>query len=556
MKLMSLVRRMLPILPALLLAAAPAVSRAASLAARVPANPLIYIGWEGAPRHWTGYRKSRFRAFLRHSRMSELFTRDLPEVIRYLEPAHPAAARQIAQTLIASNLVFEHPFALYISHFKLAFHAAHQPPLGLHGELVMDAGKDRTAVLGFFKTIATALNHIGSNPPPPQLRFIAGHVGNMVYIANSLTPKMTSLLGLGASVMLPRSFISSMTYQNALAQTQIHPAFFAYMDVHAIVKLFNQGIAASPSKGTGGKRIIRAAEKQLGVNDATTFAMTAGISGRRFMQSIYLGETNAHVAIHAQADMQRMLRLVPHSCDNLAVSRLDLKAITDFLFQAVALSGRDGQMNHALALVRAATGLDVRHDVINTFGPDWLVYQSPYMPLVGNNGLMIVNRLRHPHRLAQSLVTLTPLLLVGANAAYRKSHPDAPSLRLLHTQVGTAVIYYLQTPTFMPAWCVTGHDFCFSLFPRTIQLALGHKKDKTSILNSAKFKNIISRLGADDGMECVGYADDPAMAPAGYMEILMVEKLIPLLTGIHLHPPLTAILPKVKRSGGYSHTFR
>ena len=545
MKLKSFVRSLLPVLAALLLAACPAVGFAASLAGRVPADPLIYIGWDGAPRHWTGYQKSRFQAFLRHSRMSDLFTRDLPEVIRYLEPAHPAAARHIAQTLIASNLFFKHPFALYISHFNIAFHATHQPPLGLHVELVMNAGKDQTAVLGFFKQIATAINHSGSNPTVPQLMLIAGHAGNLVYVANGLTPKMASLLGLGTVATMPRSFISSISYQNALAQTQTHPAFLAYMDVRSIVQLFNRALAAKPSSGTGGKRIILATEKQLGVNVATTFAMTAGISGRRFMQSLYLGEANAHAATNAQAQLRRMLHLVPQSCDNLAVSRLDLKAITNFLFQAIAFSGRAGQVTHALALVRASTGLDIRHDFINTFGPDWLVYQSPYIPLIGNNGLMIVNRLRHPHRLAQSLVTLTPLLLVGANAANRKSHPDAPPLRLLHTQVGTAVIYFLQTPTLMPAWCVTGHNFYFSLFPRSIQIALGHKTDKTSIINSAKFKDVISRLGADDGMESVGYADDPALAPAGYMEILMVEKLIPLLTGIHLHPPLAAILPKL-----------
>ncbi len=554
MKLKSLIRRLprmrlvsaiLVILPALLVAAWPTLCTAASLAGRVPANPLIYIGWAGAPRQWNGYQKSRFQTFLRHSRMSELFTRDLPEVIQYLEPAHPAAARQIAQTLVASNLFFTHPFALYISHFNLAFHAAVQPPLGLQVELVMNAGKNRAAALNFFKRIASELNHTGSNPPPPALRLTAGHAGNLVYIANGLTPKMASLLGIGTSVTLPRSFISSRAYQNSLAQTQTHPAFLAYMDVHAIVQLFNRALVAEASSGTGGKRIVRALEKSLGINGYTTFAMTAGIDGRQFMQSLYLGETNAHTASHAQADLGQMLRLVPQSCDNMAVSRLDLKAVTDFIFKAIKLSGRSGEISHAMAMVRAATGLNVRHDFINAFGPDWLVYQSPYLPLVGNNGLMLVNRLRHPRRMAQSLVTLTPVLMVGANAAYRKSHPNGPPLRLLHTQVGNAIIYYLQTPTFMPAWCVTGNEFLFSPFPRTIQLTLEHKPGRDSILNSAKFKKVMSRLGADNGMECVGYADDPAMAPAGYMEIAMLEKLIPLFTGIHLHPPLTAVFPKL-----------
>ncbi len=545
MKLKNLIRRIIPVLPAMLLLASPTFSTAASLAGRVPANPLIYIGWAGAPRHWNSYQKSRFQTFLQHSRVSELFTRDLPEVIRDIEPAHPEAARQIAQALVTSNLFFTHPFGLYISHFKVAFHAASQPPLGLHVELLMDAGKNRAAVLTLFKQIASTLNQSGSNPPPPALRLAAGHVGNLVYIANGLTSKMASLLGLGNSVTLPRSFISSAAYQNALVQTQTHPAFLAYMDVHSIVQLFNAALAAEPGTGTGGKRIVQAVEKSLGVNDYTTFAMTAGMRGRQFMQSLYLGETNAHIAMQAQADLQRMLRLVPKSCDNLAVFRLDIKAVTDFVIRAVELSGRGGQMSHALALVRASTGLDIRHDFINTFGPDWLVYQSPYLPLVGNNGLMVVNRLRHPHRLAQSLVTLTPLLLVGANATYRKSHPNAPALRLLHTQVGTAVIYYLQTPTIMPAWCVTGHEFFFAPFPRTIQLALQHKPALDCITNSAQFKKVMSRLGADAGMESIGYSDDPAMAPAGYMELLMLEKLIPLFTGIHLHPPLTAIFPKL-----------
>ncbi len=528
---------------AVLLALASTGHAAAPLAGNLPGKPLIYVGWGGAPAHWKGYRKSRFRVFLAKSRLSEFFTRDLPEIIRHVAARNRPKARQMAENLIYSNMFYQHPFAFYVSNFQLNSRDGNLPPVGLHIELVMRAGKDAPTILAAFRNWAHQLNRHGLNPPPPALHVMTGKVGNNIYLAAGLTPQMLALLSASAAAIAPGSLQNDPAFQAVIARTRPDSALQLYANVHAMVALVNEGMARQPHVTAKIRKIEQDVEKDIHLDSYTDFAMGSGFSGRRWMQSVYLGETRSHAAPRRQAAVKSLLQMVPLQCADFSITTVDLRALTNSIFQVAAAAGHARELHQTLAMAQAFTGLDIRHGLLNTFGPNWLVYQSPYIPLAGVNGMIMVNQLRHPRRFAQTLVTLTPLMLVGANAAYRKTHPGAKPLHLLHTRVGTQTIYYLQTPTLLPAWCIADNKFYFALYPRTIQLAFEHQADKTSIANSAKFQDVLRRLGNVSGIQGVGYADDPALVPAGYMGTLLISKLVPLLTGMRLHPPLTSLLP-------------
>ena len=523
------------------------VTHARTIAGRVPPDPMVYIGWNGPPSRWAGYPHSRFKDFLDHSRLSELFTRDLPEILRMVEPKHPHTARILAESLINVNLFFQHPFALYISRFSLPNAAAAQPATPSHIELIMRAGKSRALAMALFKKIADAFNHLAGGAPAAY-RMRVGRFGNLVYLTNGLTPSMKELLHLDVGAVPPRSFMQSVAYQQALAQTQTHPALMIYVDLQTIVRGLNFGLTLAPSTHEGGKAVVKFLEKSFHVGRLTSLVMTAGIVGRRFTRNVFIGGAGGQQSPQGQKSVERMLRLVPRTCDNFAIDSLDIKALMDLVAHAVHLTDGGAQFDQGLAMIKASTGLDVRKDVINTFGGHWLIYQSPYIPLAGNNGLVVVNTLRHPRRLAQSFVTLTPMLLVAANAEAHRVNPAAPPLRLSHVRVGKNIVYYLTaSPLLVPSWCITPHHFYFALLPRAIQMAMEHKPGENSIVKSVKFQSVMRRLHAAGVADSISYCDEPAMAPAAYTEILLVEKMLPLLTGISLHPPLSALLPRLSR---------
>src|SRR5687768_7826898 len=87
----------------------PIVALAQPLSDRVPADAIIYIGWNGAQNLGASYEQSRFKALLDDSNIPALFEDLMPRVIQRLSMEDKEAAEVLQKVSDVAGPVWRHP---------------------------------------------------------------------------------------------------------------------------------------------------------------------------------------------------------------------------------------------------------------------------------------------------------------------------------------------------------------------------------------------------------------------------------------------------------------
>lgn len=528
------------------LCAAARPSFPAPLADRVPATAQLYFGWAGPVAQWPGYKTSHLRTVLSHTRIAAFVQGNLPILLHRFDELPAARNTQLhvaefKKVFAIASLFITHPFALYFRPISTGIR--HVPPLP-QVVLMMNAGKYPDAVLEIFKKMPHRLYASG-----PQIR--VGAVGSMVYAGIHITSGVQRALAKkGATLSMNTGFCRTMRFMPA------NPVSAEFADItalrHYANMLLNQALGHIAEDQTPvGKqhRIILNSAKLIlngqSLGNATAFASANGFSGKQWLDASFLAMR--HAAVKSRPGASDMLAMAPEDSPNVTVSHLNLGAFVSTVktYMEAASPQIRRRIKQTLVMVNGITGVDVEKDLINTFGPYWLTYQSTAMPISSSFGQIVINKLLHPKRLSRVLQTLTPMALLAVNAAMRqRGYTGKPAqLRILHSH--GAVIYYINAHGIMPAWTIYHGCFYFSAYPRPIQVALARKAGARSILDNKKFIALQKQLGCTRDFTNAAYVDAPRLLPSAYTAITTQAATYSLLLGLQLHPPIGSLIPRL-----------
>ena len=518
----------------------------APLAARIPSNAQIYFGWAGPVAQWPGYKTSNLRVVLSHTHIADFIQGNLPMLLHRFNQLPAARNTQLHITefkkaFAIGSLLMTHPFAVYFRPISTGIRNVGPVPQVV---LIMNAGKYLDAVLAIFKKLPRELYPTGP-------RITEGVVGSMVYAGIHITPGVQKALAhRGKTLATAASFCRTMRFMPA---KPVSAEFADLTRLRAYANtLLDQALHHTAPRGTPqGKqqRIILNSAKIIlnggSFHNATAYASADGFSGRQWLNASFLALR--HVTVKPTPGAADMLALTPENSPLVTVSHLNAGAFVRTFKTYLEVAGPQmrRRVQQVLTMVNGITGVDIEKDLINAFGPYWLTYQSPVMPMSSSLGQVLVNKLAHPERLSRALQTLTPMALLAVNAAMRqRGYTGTPAqLRILHSHGAT--IYYIKAAAVMPAWAIAHKYFYFSAFPRPIEIALARRANAPSILNNKKFLALQKQLGCTSGYTNATFVDQLRLLPDFYSSLTTEAATYSLLLGLQFNPPISSLVPRL-----------
>jgi hypothetical protein len=526
-------------------AAVPA-SFPAPLAARIPADAAVYFGWAGPVTQWPGYQSSNLRTVLSHTHIADFIQGNLPVLLHRFNQLPAARGNQLRmaqfkKVIALGSLLLTHPFAIYFRPISTGIrHVAALPQV----VLMMNAGKYPDAVLAIFKKLPHTLY-------PGGPRVTVGKAGSIVYAAIHVTPGvMRALKKQGETLSSARRFRRAMRFMPE------HPMAAEYANLTRLRQYINSLLTIAlqhslPETSPAGRQqrlIIDNAKIILNgasIRHDTAFASADGFAGPQWIDASFLAMR--HVKVKKMPGAAAMLALAPEHSPAVTVSHLNLGQFVSTIKTYIEASSPRvrRKVRQAIAMVNGITGVDVQRDLINAFGPYWLTYQSPAMPMNSALGEVMVNHPAHPQRLNRALQTLTPMALLAVNAAMRQRGYTGPAAQFKILHADGAVIYYIKAGGVMPAWTIANGYFYLAAYPRPIQLALQRKSGEKSILDNSKFIALLKELGCRRNYTNAAFVDQPRLLPGSYNLITTQLAAYSLLLGLQFNPPIGALMPRL-----------
>ena len=516
------------------------------LAGRIPSDAQVYFGWAGPVAKWPGYKTSNLRVVVSHTHIADFIQGNLPMLLHRFNQLPAARNTQLhisefKKAFAIGSLLMTHPFAVYFRPISTGIRNVAPVPQVV---LIMNAGKYPAVVLAIFKKLPRRLYPTGP-------RISVGTVGSMVYAGIHITPGVRKALAhRGKTLATDAGFCRTMRFMPA------HPVSAEFADLTQLRAygntLLDQALHhAAPPRSPMGKhqRIILNSAKIIlngrSFHNAVAYASADGFAGKQWLNASFLALR--HATVKPTPGAADMLALAPEDSPSVTVSHWNAGAFvrTFKTYLEVAGPRMHRKVQQVLTMVNGITGVDVEKDLINAFGPYWLTYQSPAMPMSSSLGQVLVNKLAHPQRLSRALQTLTPMALLAVNAAMReRGYNGKPAqLRILHSHGAT--IYYIKAAAVMPAWAIAHGYFYFSAFPRPIEVALARHADARSILDNKKFIALQNQLGCARNYTNAAFVDQPRLLPDAYATLTTEAATYSLLLGLQFNPPITSLIPRL-----------
>src|SRR5687768_16849810 len=130
----------------LLVIISPLAAFAQPLGDRVPAEALIYIGWQGSESMPAAYEKSHAKALLDSSNIPKVFNEMVPQLIRRLGQENPQAAEGVKILAGIAAPLWRHQTAIFALPLDFAPAQAGQGPPMPRLALICNAGDEADAM--------------------------------------------------------------------------------------------------------------------------------------------------------------------------------------------------------------------------------------------------------------------------------------------------------------------------------------------------------------------------------------------------------------------------
>jgi prepilin-type processing-associated H-X9-DG protein len=481
-----------------LVALIPITARGQALADKIPADAMFYIGWSGGDSPGPGYDQSHLKAIVSASQMGEFFQQTVPQLIDLATRSNPQNAAQIQMLVQFGATLWHYPTAIYFGGVDQTNPNA--PIVKL--SLLCQAGADA-------QNVATQVNNLlQQNPGSP---FTCQVVDQLVIVSAFPFPQNPA-----TPLSQDKDFVAR------LAQGVANPLIVVYLDGVAANAFGNQ--IAQKNGNTNWAQL----SPSLGVDTLHSFTATAGFVGKDWAKQVWLeAPAPRHGSIWADESVvldDSLLKLIPQSATQAGGAILDLDARFGMISQlAHSIDPDTGtQFDQGLAQINSMLGLDLRADLLQAFGKEWVYYIDPPSNGEGLLGMTIINHPTDPAKLEQSLIKIQNAANAMAQAAMQQQQMV---LQFRDTTSGGATIHYLASPLISPAWAIKDGNLYFALFPEGVAAALNPPAGAGSILDNPAYQQVRTQLAAPDKIQSLQFTDLPKTIPSSYGTFVMISRL-------------------------------
>jgi prepilin-type processing-associated H-X9-DG protein len=505
------------------------------LADRVPADALVYIGWQGS-QSLDGYSGSHLQAIVDSSDLPKVFSEWVPLLIQRLGQSEPQAAGVMQLIATAGGHFWKHPSALYFAGVDLTNPNNPIPKLAI----ICDAGNEADAIVA---SLNAAMTKIGVLESPAKITL---HNNRFVCVTFLSEPAAELTALLNGKAQPDASLAGRAEFKKALAQTPGRAAAVAYVDIQSLVKSLQKfGIGNMIDAGA--------------LSGTTQAILTLGFEGKDWVTQWYMGIAPGHVPREKPLTDQ-LLKSIPKSVYSMAAVRFDLSALFNQLHGM--MSSADPEFSRAIdqgiGIAKAMTGVNIQTDLFDALGDEWAIYTDPSVG--GGSGLLsvvMINRPRDSKKLEESLEKLE--LFISNMATMGMQHADG-QLRLSFRQakVGDLNIHYLAVPVVAPAWAVKDGNIYFAFYPQVLASAAKIPAAGSSILDNDKYQAMKKRLGGQAPV-AVSFSDLPRTIGPAYANLMMVTRFVQGMSDLFgidappmLIPPLDVLERHVSIAGSTS----
>lgn len=515
---------------------------AQAMADRVPADAMIYVGWNGSRDMGPSYAGSHLKAVLDASDVPELFNQFLPAVMNRIgkEDRDAADAMQLAAEI--GKDLWSYPSAFFFGGLNMA---QGQPPTPKAGILIR-AGADSRAVM---QRLSGPVQKAQAELPFPLTLTQSGDVvAVLIGYAQADLP--------GGAV---KSLSSTAAFTKTAAMVQKDAVIAAYLDNEKLLTLIETGVQMSGDPQAA--QMWPKMKDALGISGLKQAMFTAGFDGKGWQGNVFIGAPQPRTGLLALLDAKPIsdetLKLIPKNARNASAASLDLARVLVEIrnaIQKVEPRARQ-QMDQVLADISRKLGVDIEKDLINGLGSEWASYVSPTVG--GNNvlGLVTINHLKDPAKAEKALAKLADI----GNQMLGDSMRDAEvKITLRHEVVNRVKITYLATPFITPAWTVRDGNLYVALYPQVLVAAAQQGGKGESLLDNPDFvalrKSLLGAKGA--AASGISFVDLPKAAPESYGVWLLVSRLAGFgdLFGVPspsmILPPLDVLTQNLTPAGG------
>lgn len=523
----------------------PCMAKAQPLADRVPANSMLYIGWQGTANPPAGYEQSNFKALLDASNIRQVVNDMIPRLLQRLAMEDPRAAQQINQVLQVVTPMLKHPTALFFEGIELRQAGQPRPKFGL----ICQAGPDADAMLAQLNNVVAMA---GGAPFPVrafrQNELVALTVGYEAE-ANPLPDAANSLAGHAG-------------FKSTLGQVQPNPCIIAYVNAEAILALADQAIAAGGDPQA--KELWPKIKEATGLSGLRQMVLAEGFDGKEWGVQAFIGAPSPRVGLVSMMEYppltEDLYNSIPRGATFAGAVQFDLaRLITEVRAAAARISPEAAKVvDQVLGAGQLFLAMNIQRDLAEPLGSQWAFYSDTAVAGRGPLGLVFLNRLNKPVEANRALVKLeiTADNLINAQLVRQKMR-----IGFEQTRIGDLTVHYVALPAISPSWTIKDNTLVAGLYPQVVAAAAQREiSSGESILSNASFLALRKRLGGEKANGFV-YIDLPRTADDSYQTLLLLTQTgigLGDLFGIKSPPMVLPTLPQLKQhlspTAGFSWT--
>ncbi len=492
-------------------ASAAVAASPAPLADRLPASPLIYLGWAGTNKAWNETAIAKLLAD--------------PAAQKILGVVHDMAAKEVRGDDDADLFergwrmgmtAVKHPIAVTVTEFKMD---GGMPEV--HGAVLIDLGEDRKA----FDQDLQAL--LGKNGMPledanvggisckklalPGASLALGYVGNVLFVTVG-----DDVLAQVIAPAADKSLAADKAFAEALKPVVgENPQMVVYADVQGILQRVEPLVNASITNPRDPN--LREMITALGVGKIRSIAGCCNVVGSGLQNRLRLATPAPHqgvLMLLAGAPLKDQdLAEVPSDALFCAAVSLDAKAILGEVKRIVAALDKRGQadLDKGLAEVDKMLGVSLEKDVLGNLGSSWVLSSA-----ISQGGFYTGTVLSVPVKDEAAMKATLSTMQLNLQTKLEVNSPYV----IRGTRCADANVQYISFGRHVPlapAWTVHKGRLYIAPFPQVLQSVF--TSTQKGLAKSPAYAQVRPKVGATSSI--MTFVDGPQIIRETYHWLLL-----------------------------------
>jgi prepilin-type processing-associated H-X9-DG protein len=521
------------------------------LADRVPADALLYVGWQGTDALPDSYQQTRLHAICAQSDMAKLLGEFRQRVVAKISEEDPQAAETTDLITHLVDLALRKPWALYVG--PGGTDMVESP---VRVALIMQLGSEAATLAA---TLGKYLDRSG------DLR-VAAMGGCLVFTVGPLAddPALEKLLASGTGPALA----ADVAFKATASRTQPGALSQAYLNMPGVIALGDRlaAAAAPPAdmqpEPPGPHLYWPRLRDVLALEKIRSVVWSCGFTGRDFTTKLFVDAPAPRTGLAAMLDAapldEATIAMIPSTAAMAGAATFDLAGLVrGILDHAATVEPQAGMM---VAMMRAQAtqqlGADPLDGLLGTLGSQWVYYADRHVAGASILGAVAVNRLADAQKLDQTLDVMIPQInaLIAANMG-----DDGPTIRIRTSTIAGRKVRHLSTIYVNPSLLIEGGRLYLGLYPQAVIGAAEHAgSSDPGLAANAQFKALRQHVPSK-AIQSFDYVDTEQMIDNSYQSALMLSQLglgLGDMFGVEspamVVPPLTAIREQLTPAGSFS----